>query len=395
MPLSQGWRLIGEGSYNQAYLSPDGNEVLKVQKKFENGSLMQLDSPMRSVCLWNTLNPAFPARVVETPAKGWICPFIKGKQASDLEMSQALITIFNNTGRVIMDAPSEKNFLKTQDGKVVCIDIGMALQIDKAEERFFDEGRLKRSKSITSLVAWRQLQGQYASFFNDHNKSSPRTVNMIKALLFIKSNRPDIFNVNFLTKSTTLIDILAKAYDSRSAEESPVKHKAIEQLEAANKAQADNAKKLEAENQAKELLIAEVAPTMKHIKESCIKSLERYIQSRGSMNQEGVFSPSWTTKIFRERKKTNAKVMLILSLIKMIENAATLDSIDETIRKEMKTNDLLVKSKSHSGMNTALGKCLLVITTTRDKLSEVVGFTGTATTNYVHHQLKRDKPTPK
>jgi hypothetical protein len=90
------------------------------------------DLPERSVRLWNEINPDLEpeATLISTEmGDGWACPFIKGVQASDHEMSVALIDIFNRTGRIVVDATAPENFIKTPSGKVVCIDIGMALQI--------------------------------------------------------------------------------------------------------------------------------------------------------------------------------------------------------------------------------------------------------------------------
>src|SRR3989338_631154 len=128
------WKKLGEGTYNVAYVSDDGKSVLKIQKSDD-----KTDTPERSVRLWNTINPDIPppARLEQTEkGVGWVCPFIKGKQASDKEMSIALIDIYNKTGRIIVDATAPKNFVKLPfpRSRVVCVDVGMAIQMEQRDE---------------------------------------------------------------------------------------------------------------------------------------------------------------------------------------------------------------------------------------------------------------------
>jgi len=123
--MNQNWSLLGEGAYNIAYINPQGTLVLKIQKD----KPYDTDLPERSVRLWNEINPHCTpeAYVVNTKyGMAWVCPFIKGRQATDDEMSNAIIDIYNNTGRIVVDATAKNNFITTHKGKVVCIDIGMA-----------------------------------------------------------------------------------------------------------------------------------------------------------------------------------------------------------------------------------------------------------------------------
>ena len=129
------WIRIGKGSYNVAYRSEDSRLVFKVAQDDS-----PTDIPERSVRLWNLLNPNLqpPAQVSRQKISGkwvtgWTCPFVVGVQASDKEIRQGLIDVFNRTGRIIMDAVAPDNFLKTRNGDIVCIDIGHALEMEKRE----------------------------------------------------------------------------------------------------------------------------------------------------------------------------------------------------------------------------------------------------------------------
>jgi len=214
------WEKLGSGTYNNAYINKSGKKVLKIQKK--SFGIFKInpayDAPERSVRLWNELNPHLhpPARVVtfKSGIKGWICPFIKGVQANDDEISMALIKIFNNTGRIIIDAASPNNFVTTPKGEVVCLDVGQAFQLDPRGEEYYVGGRPRR-KSITSIAAWIELQDTLIDYLNDkdNNIICPLTMKTVKALLFIKQNFPDIFDVGFLSGNSPAISRLAKAFD--------------------------------------------------------------------------------------------------------------------------------------------------------------------------------------
>jgi hypothetical protein len=169
------------------------------------------------VRLWQELNPHLtPVYVRQSEhGLGWVSPFVSGTQASDLEIQRALIDMFNQFGRVVVDAISPKNFIKTPDGKVICVDVGMVLQLEKQEERICKRSGLVRYKSEMSLSAWEEEKSEYPKYFSDNMCNYPYTITTIKALLLIKECRPDIFNVIFLLSQPVLIQKLAQAYDSK------------------------------------------------------------------------------------------------------------------------------------------------------------------------------------
>lgn len=208
------WNLLGKGSFNKAYLSDDGQEVLKIQKS--NALIAEADTPERSVRLWNLINPNVqpPARL-ETDAAlgaGWVCPYIEGVQASDEDMVSALIDIFNRTGRIVVDAPAPDNFIKRSDGLVVCIDVGLAVRLERCAE---EQNSQFLQTSQTSLTTWGIIKERFdTAFFKTWDTTYTQTINTIKALLFIKDARPDIYDASFLKNDPNLISQLAKAYDN-------------------------------------------------------------------------------------------------------------------------------------------------------------------------------------
>lgn len=211
--LNKNWIKLGEGSYNTAYKSIDGTQILKISK---NDKILT-DTPERSVRLWNLINPSLEpkAKIVTVDGhSGWICPFVEGEQASDDEIVEAVFDIYNKTQRIVTDALAQKNFLKTPQGQVVCVDIGLALLLDRQEQNNLIQ--ILRRPSEVSINAWNDLDIEHDKFFSHPTnvKNYPKTINAIKALLYINSSRPDIYDVSFLKNNQNDIQYYAIAYDA-------------------------------------------------------------------------------------------------------------------------------------------------------------------------------------
>lgn len=200
------WEKLGEGGYNKVYVNSERSLVLKIPKDMRD----ETDTPERSVRLWNLINPDLQPKAA-IYNRGWTCPFVKGVQASDDDMVEALINIYQKTGRIIVDATAKKNFVKANDGKIVCVDIGMALDLESQE--ISKASGLRRIPSEVSLSTWDNLKDDYEDFFDTCAENNPKTVQLIKALIFIQKNRLDMLDVSFLRNNPELISKLACAYD--------------------------------------------------------------------------------------------------------------------------------------------------------------------------------------
>lgn len=211
--LGAGWVRLGAGSYNFVYLNRKRNLILKIaQNKSES-----TDTPERSVRLWNIINAHIspPAKITHLNKgfEAWTCPFIYGEQASEKEITHALIRIFNRVGRIVIDALSSGNFIKTPSGEVVCVDIGMALLLEyRNENKLLPQKNRRRQKSIVSLNAWTNfLRSDIFHYFNSPGFFLSNTT--IKALLYIKSYFPNITNADFLLDPYHRI-FLSNRYDT-------------------------------------------------------------------------------------------------------------------------------------------------------------------------------------
>lgn len=337
------WKPLGEGTFNHVYINQNRTKVFKVIKDPDDPN--QTDTPERSVRLWNMINSNInpPAEIVTMDnQRGWICPFIAGNPATDNEVSHALIDIYNRTGRVIVDAHYE-NFRKTPDNQVVCIDIGMAVQLERQEDQrmhdmlFSPKSELAyhRRLSIVSNRAWNDLKTDYNDYFASEKHDSPKTIATTKALLFIKQHRPDILDVSFLKTEPKTVAELAKSWDL-SEDHTKVTPKALS------------------------ILRTKQPLTLQAIKNSCKQELQRYIDSRGSIDADGNFTPSVRTMIFRDTAETKKKIADIMQLIRTLDEADSLLGISQQIRHTA-TNDLLKSGfLTVSGLGSSLLRCLSI-----------------------------------
>jgi hypothetical protein len=405
--------ILGAGSYNYAIRSDGGQFVLKIQQfdlKFDEETGLKhkeekrpkTDTAERSVRLWNEINaglnpPAFILSldglgiVAEIKADGtevllegvgWVCPYIEGVQASDEEIQGKLLEIFNRTGRIITDATAKKNFIRTPNGTVVCIDIGMALEMEKRDEVFLAEEGRARSNSFVSLETWKKYQHTFTTFFSDSEKAGyPHSVNTIKALLFIKEHRPDIYNMDFLkTSHVGLIQSLAKAYDaydpqktSDTLEELDWAHEKREKLKEYGLGDLEyevgddglefdrETRQEEAIQEACHALAEEQSVTFESIKASCVHVLTHYIESQGAViEKQGTFQPARITQWLRDdlaaaRKTDQAKV-----LIGKLEKAESLDALEACIEKAV------TPQKEKPGPFPAFDMCHVITGVARD-----------------------------
>ncbi len=368
------WTYLGEGTYNSVYKNENDTLVLKIPKDYKE---YPTETPNRCVRLWNSVNSHLspPARVVMTDlGYGWTCPFVKGVQANDSEMMNAVIDIFNRTGRVLVDAPSPKNFIKTPAGQIVCVDIGFALQLEKREEEL---ELAQLAKSTISRKTWdHELITEYDKYFRGCDMY-PQTVQIIKVLLFIKNYRPDIINANFLKDPPGLIVQLAQAYDAKNAseyllktldEKTPPSSLYIKPIPIPVPppvpifTHAKHTLFQPINNQALEEVNRKLNKYTNHAlqqaKTRCVNTLKEYINSRGTLNYETIqFTPSWKTRIFRNQSLTNKKVHAISELIQSLENASSLIKIEELLNAKLAYPEL-VKSFFSSGLKESVAKCL-------------------------------------
>lgn len=361
------WKKLGEGTYNTVYVDSTKSKVLKIQKDLED----KTDLPERSVRLWNLINHDLSPKAYVTDSvygQGWISPYIEGQQASDHEIAQIVIDIFNKTGRIVTDATAPRNIIRTDAGKIICVDIGMALELEKRESVVLKDGR-KRRNSIVSLDSWKKNRTEYFSFFTECTGKYPKSVNTIKALLFIKMLRPDIFVADFILEKKAICDRLANAYDRHIdptwASELDATLVWLDSLTGCD--QIEDAIDIDADPLNESLSLKEgektlssIDPNLASIKERCIIELKKYISSRGSFNSKLEFVPTWTSSIFRNVNLSRNKATAVLDLMAKIDKATDQNQIHELIVCDLE-NEYLNQGRFSRGFEFHLFQCLSYI----------------------------------
>jgi hypothetical protein len=148
------WQYLAQGQYNRIYIDLENHLVLKRAIIPEH----PYDAPKRSVRIWNIINGHL-TRPAQLHPDGWICPYIEGRQATDFEIHQYLIQIYNRYNRIVIDACSPKNMIfSIAEQKVVCVDVGMAVLMDV-------HGPIKKNSSLVSLSIWKELRFNYFVYF--------------------------------------------------------------------------------------------------------------------------------------------------------------------------------------------------------------------------------------
>jgi|GEM_PF-2179130 len=169
------WKILGSGSYNQTFISTEymssdnftGQWVLKKPMVDSDSSESALNTTDRAIRKWNLHNPEYPAH--KTSNGWWVIPYFGNTPASDQQISEKVIAIYQKTNNILTDACGIKNFLIYQ-GRVICIDVDFSLRRGSfASDLWLDESRL--SDITKYLDGWSQYK--------------PKTTSVIRTLLYL------------------------------------------------------------------------------------------------------------------------------------------------------------------------------------------------------------------
>lgn len=336
--MPKGWKKIGEGRFNKAYRSDDGRFVLKIPK-VSNAT----DAPERAVRLWNEINSNIspPAHMVAFPdgRKAWVCPYIEGRQSTDSERAHALIDIYKRTGRIIIDANILTNFKTTPTGKVVCVDVGFALQLDKNRDQ--QPSGLTKKESEISLTRWITVQNALNEAFYNYPGVNIVTVTTIKALLYLKEKCPNTRDVSVLhQKDAKAITCLADSYDINEGrnQDSSIRNRKLEK-EAMEIVQDLNQKKMpdtvKSINPANKIAGTQVLPTvLQDVKKALHKEIDDYIRSRCSIDDKGNTN---ITGWYRNKRLTTQKLAMANELKAIVNGASSLEEIMSGFQNKIST----------------------------------------------------------
>lgn len=215
------WEFLGKGGFNKVWLSPDRRFVYKTRKRKHQDA--KTDAPKRCAELFNIINGPYLSdsehAFVSEHGNGWFSPYIDGGEASSDEIFHALIDIYNRTGRIVLDATMPGNFRKKGD-KVICVDVGVAVQLETRDKSFPELTRSRSEASLEYVNDFKEpflLESFYKEILTEGADSpkiiDPKIINLLKTLIVIKLNRPDMMNVDFLKSHPDLIASLAEGFD--------------------------------------------------------------------------------------------------------------------------------------------------------------------------------------
>src|SRR5215218_4108818 len=110
------WKRYNAGAIHLVYINPESSLVLKIPIR----STMSLHEVQRKVRLWDLANPNAAAEVIflNHGRWAWACPFVDGKYPTPIQIRNALLKIYKETGRILIDSIIRENFLCTKDGEV-------------------------------------------------------------------------------------------------------------------------------------------------------------------------------------------------------------------------------------------------------------------------------------
>lgn len=175
------WENLGSGSYNHTYLSGEqmstayftGQWVLKEPKQGLDDTENALNEVDRAVRKWNLHNPAYPAQKITESM--WLIPYFGSKAASDQQISEKIIEIYQKTNNIITDACGHKNFLVYHDS-VICIDVDFSFRRGS-----FASDAWLNGENLPDII----------HYLNQCAHHKPHTTAMIRTLLYLDQDRSE------------------------------------------------------------------------------------------------------------------------------------------------------------------------------------------------------------
>lgn len=186
------WRYMGRGNFNYVFVDPSKRYVLKQMSQYN-----ETDLPDRAVKVWNVINDTLQIKAHKVNDISWICPYIQGGTPSDHDIAKSLISIYNRTHYIVVDACAEGNFIRTPSGKTFCVDVGMALL-------FSDLPTVPitlKKPDLASISIWEEIGENINAHFQYDHKTHPLSTEIIQSLLYITRHYPGIVNADFLLDS--------------------------------------------------------------------------------------------------------------------------------------------------------------------------------------------------
>lgn len=225
------WHYFRHGHFNVVYRQDSGTPDNDFIKKFAFNPADPTDQPNRLARVGRRIhsqkNPEIKMYVDPNNA-AFTMSFIPSKlnaakqsiKPGAAEICKAMLEIFKNTKRIVVDAATNGNFIKRErDDAVLCVDFGFALL-------FADPDDLEQSQ--ISLETWSYYTNDYVTYLDNMMDiacpSSPDDVDnneyrlyqiarFTKALIFLAASRLKLKNPDTLLENTELVNELVDLFD--------------------------------------------------------------------------------------------------------------------------------------------------------------------------------------
>jgi hypothetical protein len=182
---------LGHGSYNEAYHFPDLDCVVKTSLPQDDARASAISSPNRTVRVSQEYSPELNAKIIPDflgkPA--WSLDYVAGSPSSDLVMALLVLTRFEKTGRVLIDATASNNVLTKKSGVAACVDTDLAFKRrgSDAGDAFMggdSEGSiLDRQNFRLSRLQWFHVPHSLGSRLTTDFELYPASVTLLKTLI--------------------------------------------------------------------------------------------------------------------------------------------------------------------------------------------------------------------
>ncbi len=185
------WRKIGEGAYNEVYVSDTeltiNGHTQKWVKKVPKDTTIPLSNSVRAVRKWNKIHPSPKDQAYIAEGGAWIAPYWGDVQAAPIDIADMVLYHYLNSRELILDACGQKNFL---------LHAGVAKLID------VDYVRRRGSEASDDLSNWTDEAG-LEHFFNECLKEDPSKgviVSLLRSLVYMEKHlKPEEIKDEYLS----------------------------------------------------------------------------------------------------------------------------------------------------------------------------------------------------
>lgn len=216
------WGFLGSGTYNTVFVyrasdcklvqgsDYSGPWVRREPKEehFKNTEVFPMLEHKRALRVFNEVNKGIlPPAGSYDEGERWVAPFFEGRPANDKEAQAVVLSIYQETKRILLDAFASGN-IRTNGHVTVCVDTDMAFRPSSPASKLFAIFK-EDERNVSEKVKY--VDGLLITFeekFKEQEASFPTTIKTIKALLYLERQLEDV-DIDSKTITEDIIDALS------------------------------------------------------------------------------------------------------------------------------------------------------------------------------------------